>query len=95
MHLSADLNQWRQQIQSEGNTDVNELMHIFDVDLVATNAANKVHEAQLQGVNTNQTGEVQLPNRGNDAVISEFFSFRERAHTQEHLEEQVYGVEEA
>ena len=70
-------------------------MHIFDVDLVATDAANKVHEAQLQGVNTSQTYEEQLPNRGNDAVISEFLSFRERANAQEHLEEQVYGVEEA
>ena len=65
-------------------------MHIFDVDLVATNTANKVHEAELQGVNTSQTDEEQLTNRGNDAVISELFSFRERANTQEHLEEQIY-----
>ena len=63
--------------------------------LVPTNAANKVHEAQLQGVNTNQTDEERLPNRGNDAIISEFLSFGERAYTQEHLEEQVYRVEEA
>ena len=58
MHLIANLDQRQQQdIQSEGNTDVNELMHIFDVNLVPTNAANKVHEAQLQDVNTNQTDE--------------------------------------
>ena len=67
-------------------------MHIFDVDLVPTNAANKVHEAQLQGVNTNQADEERLPNRGNDAIVSELLSFGERAHTQEHLEEQVYRV---
>ena len=31
-------------------THIDKLMHIFDVDLVATNPADEIHEAKLGGV---------------------------------------------
>ena len=68
-------------------------MHIFDVDLVATNTADEIHEAKLGGVRMDQSrlgGKSTY--RSNNAVIRKLFSFGERAHAQKHLEEKVNGI---
>jgi hypothetical protein len=66
----------------EDSTHIDELMYIFDVDLVATNAANEVHEAKLRVVRKNQSDKVRLPNRCNDAIISKLLSLGKSSHAQ-------------
>jgi hypothetical protein len=77
----------------EDDTYIDKLMHIFDVDLVATNPADEIHETKLgemRMVRSRQGG--KLTYRSNDAVIRKLFPFGERTHAQKHLEEKVNGI---
>ena len=68
-------------------------MHIFDVDLIATNPADEIHEAKLGRVRMDRSRPGgKLTYRSNDAVIRKLFSFGERAYAQKHLEEKVNGI---
>lgn len=68
-------------------------MHIFDVDLVATNPADEIHEAKLGEVRIDRSRPGGMSTyRSNDAVIRKLFSFGERAHAQKHFEEKVNGI---
>ena len=48
---------------------IDKLMDIFDVDLVAANSANEIHEAKLKGMRMIKQKMGEATNRGNDAVI--------------------------
>jgi hypothetical protein len=59
-------------------TDVDQLVNIFDVDLVTTDSANKVHQ----------------PKSGNHSIILEFVSFRELPHVHQKLQKEVDWIQE-
>ena len=93
MHLSTDSDKQVKIGEGMDDTYIDELMHIFDIDLVAANPANEVHEAELARDEGNPNGKnVKITNRGNNAVVGELFPFRKCADTEEHLEEEVNGI---
>jgi hypothetical protein len=56
MHLSTNSDKEVNDGEGMGETYVDELMHIFDVDLVAANPANEIHEAELATDEHNPNG---------------------------------------
>jgi hypothetical protein len=47
MHLSTDSDKEVKNGEGMDDTYIDELMHILDIDLVAANPANEIHEAKL------------------------------------------------
>jgi hypothetical protein len=58
MHLSADSDKEVKNGEGMDDTYIDELMHILDIDLVATNPANEIHEAELAGDDDNPNGKM-------------------------------------
>lgn len=60
------------------STNVDKLVHIFDVHLIPSDTSDEVHEAQ----------------RCDHPIVLVFFAFRKFANAEQELEEEIHGVQE-
>jgi hypothetical protein len=58
MHLLTDSDEEVKNGEGMDDTYIDELMHIFDIDLVAANPANEIHETELARDEDNPNGKM-------------------------------------